>query len=70
MGMQYVFDGQGRRVGYYNDMGSTVYAHGKNGQNVGFYNRNANTTYDKTGKRYGVGDMTTALIMDAAKNSR
>lgn len=70
MSTQNVYDGNGRRVGYYNEMSSVVYAHDTGGRNVGYYNKNTNTTFDKNGRRYGVGNLVTALIMEAAQNSR
>jgi hypothetical protein len=67
MSTRYVHDGQGRNVGYTKEMSEVIYAHGKNGQNVGYFNKKNNTTFDKDGRRYGVGDMTTSLIMEASK---
>jgi hypothetical protein len=66
MSTRYVHDGQGRNVGYTKEMSDVIYAHGKNGP-VGYFNKNSNTTFDKNGKRYGMGDMTTSLIMEASK---
>lgn len=65
--MQYIFDGQSRKVGYINDTGSTIYAYDKNGRLVGNYQKSSNATYDAKGRRYASGDLTTALIMESAQ---
>ncbi len=60
-----------RNIGYTKDMGSTVYAHDFNGQNIGYYLASSNTTFDKSGRRYGNGNLTEALVFEvAAKNGR
>jgi hypothetical protein len=60
-----------RNIGYTKDMGSTVYAHDFDGRNVGYYNASSNTTFDKSGRRYGNGNLTEALVFEeAAKNGR
>lgn len=68
--MNNVYDGKGRRVGYYNEMSNVIYAHDSNGRNVGYYNKSNNTTFDKNGRRYGVGNLVTSLIMESQQNSR
>ena len=67
MSTKYVMDGSNRNIGYTKNMGSVIYAHDKNGKNVGYYNLSSNTTFDSNGKRYGTGNLTDALVFEAAK---
>ncbi len=69
MSTKYIMDGNNRKIGYTKDMGSVVYAHGSNGENVGYYQSNNNTTFDRNGRRYGSGDLTSALIFEAARKN-
>lgn len=65
-----VYDRNGRKAGYYTEMSSVIYAHDSNGRNVGYYNKNADTTFDRNGRRYGSGNLVTALIMESVVNTR
>jgi hypothetical protein len=67
MSTKYIMDGKNIRIGYVKDSGSVIYAHGPNGENVGSYNKNNDTTFDRNGKRYGFGDLTNALVFEAAR---
>jgi hypothetical protein len=60
-------DGTNRKVGYVKDSGSVIYAHGPNGENVGYYQKSTDTTFDRNGKRYGFGNLTNALVFEAAR---
>ena len=66
----FIFDGNGKKMGYWNDTGSTSYAHDVNGKNLGYYNKNNDTTFDKSGKRYGKGNMCTSLIRESYVTSQ
>lgn len=66
----YIRDGRNNVVGYIKEMGSVTYAHGSKGENVGYFSKSANATFDKNGKRYGTGDLTSALVMNNSKNNR
>jgi hypothetical protein len=70
MSTQNVYDGNGRRAGYYNEMSNVIYAHDASGRNVGYYNKNTDTTFDRNGRRYGNGNLVTSLIMESNQNSR
>ena len=67
---QTVYDGQGRKAGSYNDQGSVVYGYDRNGRILGNYNKSSNQTMDtyKRNRRYGMGNMITALIMEYHNN--
>jgi hypothetical protein len=67
MSTKYVTDSKSARIGYVKDSGSVIYAHGPNGENVGFYQKSTDTTFDRNGKRYGFGDLTNALVFEAAR---
>jgi hypothetical protein len=66
--MNNVYDGKGRRVGYYHEMSSVIYAHDKNGRNAGYYHKSSNVTFDKNGKRFGTGNLVETLIFNELKN--
>jgi len=67
MSIKYIMDGKNRKIGHVNDTGGVIYAHGPNGENVGYYQKSTDTTFDRSGKRYGFGDLTNALIFETAK---
>jgi len=67
MSTKYVTDSKSTRIGYVKDSGSVIYAHGPNGENVGYYQKSTDTTFDRSGKRYGFGDLTNALVFEAAR---
>jgi hypothetical protein len=67
MSTKYVTDSKSARIGYVKDSGSVIYAHGSNGENVGYYQKSTDTTFDRNGKRYGFGDLTNALVFEAAR---
>jgi hypothetical protein len=67
MSTKYIMDGTNRKVGYVKDSGSVIYAHGPNGENVGYYQKSTDTTFDRNGKRYGFGNLTNALVFEAAR---
>jgi hypothetical protein len=69
MSTKYIMDGNNRSIGYTKDMGSVTYAHDKNGKDVGYYNANNKTTFDSKGKRYGTGNLTNALVFEAARKN-
>lgn len=68
MSTKYVMDGNNRKIGYTKEMNSVIYAQNQNGKNVGYYNKSNNTTFDNNGKRYGVGNLTDALVFKSNKN--
>ena len=67
MSTKYIMDGKNVRIGYVKDSGSVIYAHGPNGENVGYYQKSTDTTFDRNGKRCGFGDLTNALVFEAAR---
>ena len=67
MSTKYVTDSKSARIGYVKDSCSVIYAHGPNGENVGYYQKSTDTTFDRNGKRYGFGDLTNALVFEAAR---
>lgn len=67
MSTKYIMDNKNSRIGYTNDMGSVIYAHGPNGESVGYYQKSTDTTFDRNGKRYGFGDLTNALVFEAVR---
>lgn len=67
MSTKYIMDGNNRKIGYTKDIGSVIYAHGPNGENVGYYKPSNDTTFDRNGKRYGTGNLTNALVFEAAR---
>ena len=67
MSTKYVTDSKSIRIGYVKDSGSVIYAHGPNGENVGYYQKSTDTTFDRSGKRYGFGDLTNALVFEAVR---
>ena len=67
MSTKYIMDGTNRKVVYVKDSGSVIYAHGPNGENVGYYQKSTDTTFDRNGKRYGFGNLTNALVFEAAR---
>ena len=67
MSTKYVTDSKSTRIGYVKDSGSVIYANGPNGENVGYYQKSTDTTFDRNGKRYGFGDLTNALVFEAAR---
>lgn len=68
MSVQNVYGGNGRRVGYYNEMSNLIYAHDKNGRNVGYYHKSLNVTFDKNGRRFGTGNLVESIIFNELKN--
>ena len=69
MSTKYVTDSKSTRIGYVKGSGSVIYAHGPNGENVGYYQKSTDTTFDRNGKRYGFGDLTNALVFEAARKN-
>jgi hypothetical protein len=65
-----VYNGNNQRIGYTKNMGSTVYAHNSNGRNIGYYSKSANATFDNNGKRFGIGNLTDALVFSNSKKTR
>jgi hypothetical protein len=70
MSSQTVFDGSGRRAGYYKETSDVIYAHDVNGKNAGYYKKSTNTTFDRNGRRYGSGNLVTSLIMETYQSNR
>ena len=69
MSTKYVTDSKSTRIGYVKDSVSVIYAHGPNGENVGYYQKSTDTTFDRNGKRYGFGDLSNALVFEAARKN-